>query len=88
MEERHLPYLAAVHAMQSGVSLEQEMGGGDGSPTSLRVGVNVAMSDHAALVKLLIQKGVITDAEYRAAIEDEMNREVRRYERRLGVTLG
>ena len=80
-------YTQALHAMQTGVALDQERGSVDGSPKHLRVGVNAAMCDHTALVKLLIAKGVITDEEYRGAITDEMNAEVERYEQRLGVVL-
>lgn len=80
-----LPYEAAVHAMQSGISFEMARGVKDTEPKHLRVGVHAAMCDHAALVRLLMEKGVITDAEYMAAITAEMNREVDRYEQRNGV---
>lgn len=78
-------YTELCHAMQSGVAYEQGRGGQDGTPKHLRVGVNVAMCDHGALVGLLIAKGIITDEEYAHAIRDEMRREVDRYEERNGV---
>lgn len=83
-------YAAAAHAMQSGVRLRMTREGipddgdldvprGECSPKHLRVGVNTAMSDHGALVKLLIDKGIITQEEHLAAIADAMEREVESY---------
>lgn len=83
-----LPYEAAQHAMQTGVAHEMEHRPGPTTPKSLRVGINTALCDHAALIRLLVDKGVISDDEYRAAITDEMNREVKRYEKSLGKLLG
>ncbi len=73
------------HAMQTGVSydLETDTGRPSGMPKHLRVAVNVALCDHAGLVRLLISKGIITDLEYYQAIVDEMEREVERYVQRL-----
>lgn len=83
-------YLVLCHAMQTGVKYDHETSkADDGSPKHLRVGVNVAMSDHAALVQLLLLKGVITEVEYYTAMVEGMRGEVRRYEallsRRTGV---
>lgn len=77
-------YFVAAHAMQAGVAFEMEHG--DGKPTEpkhLRVGINARACDHTGLVKLLIAKGVITEAEYLKAMADEMELEVERYEARL-----
>lgn len=91
-EEDVARYRQAAHAMQSGVKLDQELGSPDGSPKHLRVGVNSAMVDHAALVQLLIAKGILTEDEYHKAIADGMEAEVERYRERLqlpsGVKLG
>jgi hypothetical protein len=57
-------------------------------PKHLRTGLNVAMCDHAAVVRLLINKGIITEAEYREAITEEANREVERYEARANQPFG
>ena len=87
-EER---YQAAAHAMQSGVAWEMGRDGPDTGPTSpkhLRVGVNAAMCDQAALVKLLIAKGIITHEEYLEAIAAEMEAEVGRYEARISRATG
>lgn len=65
-------YRDAAHAMQSGVAMKMNYDAKETTPKHLRVGVNVAMSDHGALVKLLVDKGVITEAEYFPAIADAM----------------
>ncbi len=66
-------YLKAAHAMQSGVAFKKDKT--DQEPKHLRVGVNVAMSDLSGLALLLIEKGVITEAEYLKSIADAMERE-------------
>lgn len=76
-------YRAAAHAMQSGVALDHSRGSQDGTPKHLRVGVNAAMCEHAALAALLISKGVFTRDEYEAAVALEMEAEVARYRERL-----
>lgn len=81
-------YLAAEHAMQSGVAMEMQQGSGDTEPKHLRVGVNSAMCEHAGLARLLISKGVITEEEYTEAIAAEMEAEVGRYEQRISERLG
>lgn len=78
-------YLAACHAMQSGVALSESRGERECTPKHLRVGVNSSMVGHSALAILLIRKGVITSAEYQTAIVEAMEEEKRRYERRYGV---
>lgn len=88
-------YLAAGHAIQTGVKIlmETELRGqhddtGETSPKHLRVGVNMAMVDHAALVDLLIRKGLLTHAEYLEAlvVRAEAERDV--YQARVNRTLG
>lgn len=81
-------YRAACHAMQSGVAGSHALGSTDGSPKHLRVGVNVALTDHGSLVKLLFDKGVITQDEYEKAVADGMEAEVKRYEAHLEETTG
>lgn len=87
-EENLKQYRAACHAMQTGVAMDQATGSQCGSPKHLRVGVNVAMVDHASLVKLLISKGLITDDEYCEAIRQGIEDEVERYERLLSERSG
>ena len=79
-------YLAACHAMQSGVAVEMNSDPNPTTPKHLRVGINSALCDQAALVRLLVDKGILTEAEYTEAIAGEMEREVKRYEERLDPT--
>lgn len=90
-EKRKLDYDAAMHGVQSGVAMEIERCGLDdaaANPKQLRVGVNAAMVDSAALASLLIKKGIITKAEYQNALTEEANRELDRYEERINSKLG
>jgi hypothetical protein len=83
-------YRAAAHAMQTGVAMGMELAPGASatSPKHLRVGINSAMVTDLALAKLLIAKGVITEAEYRLAIAEAMEVEKARYEAALSALLG
>lgn len=81
-------YQAALQAMQAGVAMEMEQNAMPTQPKHLRVGINAAMADTAGLVRLLIEKGVFTEAEYLKAIADEMEREKARYEEGLAAMLG
>jgi hypothetical protein len=74
-------YHDLAHAMQSGVAAKMGLEpGGETTPKHLRVGINAAMCDSAAIARLLIEKGIITESEYMDAITAEMAREVARYE--------
>jgi len=83
-------YLAACHAMQTGVKYEMESDALRGAvnsattPKHLRVGVNSAMVSHTALVQLLISKGLLTEEEYYHSQALAMEVEVKRYEKRAG----
>lgn len=84
-------WLAAGHAVQTGVKTDIELNGEDGagaSPKHLRTGVNMAMADHAALARLLVAKGVISDEEYRRAIAEGAEQEQERYEKMLSAQFG
>jgi hypothetical protein len=81
-------YTDAAHAMQTAVAIDHARGNPDGSPKHLRVGVNAAMVDHAALATLLMDKGLITLDEYEAALAAAMEREVARYRDHLGIPDG
>lgn len=83
-------YMQLLHAMQSGVATEMEDASRASatSPKHLRVGVNAALTDHYALAKLLMEKGVITKLEYYRALRDAMAEEVERYETRLSAAHG
>jgi hypothetical protein len=79
---------AAAHAMQSGVAMEMNFNPDPTDPKHLRVGINTTLTDHGSLVRLLIAKGVITEAEYLKAIADGMEQEKARYEAHLTALLG
>ena len=81
-------YLDAGHAVQSGVAMEHELGGTDGSPKHLRTGINMALVGQAAIARLLIDRGIFTEDEYLEALADEAEREVARYEARLSAKTG
>ncbi len=81
-------YEALCHAMQTGVAYEMEYGSKDTEPKHLRVGINSALVNDAALTRLLIKKGIITEEEYTVEVTEEMQREVTRYEERLTSRLG
>jgi hypothetical protein len=78
-------YQALCHAMQSGVAVRMQQDPSDTNPKHLRVGINVAMCDNSALVKLLIAKGIITEDEYCDAITKQMEEEVKSYEAYLST---
>jgi hypothetical protein len=81
-------YEAAMHAMQTGVAFDQAAGSQDGSPKHLRVGINLAMSDHASLVRLLLAKGIITEEEYFQAVAEGMEQEAEEYRKALSERWG
>ncbi len=89
-----LPYREALHGVQAGVALElrqQNPTLGEGviaALKSLRVGVDSAMVNDAALMRLLVRKGLFTDEEYGEEIRLEANRELDRYEDRLSAAHG
>jgi hypothetical protein len=87
-EKPKLSYTEAAHGIQTGIAWELERGSQSATPKHLRVGVNLAMSDHAGLVRLLIEKGIFTEEEYLKAITDEANRELDRVEKTVNDEYG
>jgi hypothetical protein len=82
-------YTDALHAVQTGIKTEMELGQSrDLEPKHLRVGINSALVDSAAIAHLLMAKGVISEAEYYEALAEEAEREQARYEARLSAALG
>jgi hypothetical protein len=80
--------IALSHAVQSGVKFDHETGGDGGDAKHLRTGVNIALSETAALGKLMVDKGLITADEYADAIIATLEREVASYEAMLSKRLG
>lgn len=87
IQELRAEYAALMHAMQSGVKAEHEMGSDDGSPKHLRVGVNSALVDNGSLAYLLVKKGVITEQELWEQLVDGMRAEVTKYRKKLAEKL-
>ena len=88
LESFQIRYQKALHAMQTGVAIEMTRQPESTEPKHLRVGVNSAMVEHSALVKLLIASGVITEEQFMAALAEGMEAEKTRYEQRLSRLLG
>lgn len=86
-DELAAEYEELVHAMQSGVAYSMEHDNSH-TPKHLRVGVNSAMVSNQALVKLLVDKGLITLVEYYEALRDAMKAEVELYEQELTAKWG
>jgi hypothetical protein len=80
-------YLAAAHAVQSGVKQLMELKHNYGSPKHTRTGVDMQKAEQGGLAKLLIDKGVFTELEYFKAMADAMEREKEEFERELSVLM-
>lgn len=76
-------YLAAAHAMQTGVAFTMHSDPKQTDPKHLRVGINSAMVEHGALMELLLAKGILTTEEYYRALADKMEAEVQSYAEKL-----
>lgn len=85
MRERYLKYL---HKMQAGVAFKMGYDNSEVSLKHLRVGINAAMSDQGGLVRLLIDKGLITEEEYIKAVTDKMEEEAKSYQDEIENKLG
>lgn len=91
VEQLKKEYFELCHAMQSGAAMKMNYDANDCSPKHLRVGVNSAMVEHAALVQVLLDKGIITEEDYYQALNKWMENEVKIYRdwlsERLGATI-
>lgn len=81
-------YLALCHAIQSGVAMMMNYNPKDTQVKHLRVGVNMALADSAALAKLLMAKGVFTELEYWTALNAQLREEKDNYERLVRDAVG
>lgn len=88
LAELQQEYAELMHAVQSGVAAEMAISSHSVEPKHLRVGINSAQVNDAALVRLLIEKGVFTELEYFEHLVTEARREKERYERLLSTKLG
>lgn len=87
-KEQHRRYLRAAHAVQSGIAALLERDPKIGTPKHLRVGIDTGKAEHAALARLLIAKGLFTEAEYIEAIIAGVEAEKAAYEERLSAIYG
>ena len=81
-------YEKLMHALQTGVAAEMNYDTAPTQPKHLRVGINSTLCEQAALVKLLLEKGVFTEIEYYTALRDSVLAEVLSYEKRLKERYG
>ena len=76
-------YENAMHGVQTGVAFLMQKDTRETDPKHLRVGVNSALLEQAALASLLISKGIITSDEYENALAEMAEREQIMYEDKL-----
>lgn len=81
-------YRELMHAMQTGVEYLKEKEPKLVDTKHLRVGVNSALVSLGATVKLLIDKGLLTEHEYWKALVDAMKEEVQSHEAALSKATG
>jgi len=81
-------YERLAHGMMTGVGYVNQLDPAQSNAKHVRVGVNCALVSHAALVRVLMAKGVITDLEYWTAIVEGMRDEVDNYSARLKELTG
>lgn len=84
-------YMAALHGIQSGIMVILEKGGALASRCStkhMQTGLEARASDHAALAKILIGKGLFTEEEYSTAVADQLEEEKHSLEVELGEAIG
>lgn len=81
-------YERAAHAMQTGVAMTIQRDKTSIEPKHIRTGINAAMADMAAMARLLMAKGIITEDEYSDAVCEGMEAEVRLYESELSKAYG
>ena len=81
-------YDAAAHAVQSGIASRIALDPKFASPKDLRVGLDCGKADMEGLARLLIAKGVFTEAEYGAAMADAMEAEKGRWEADMSTRMG
>lgn len=81
-------YLEALHAVQTGVAMEMQISRSVVDPKHLRVGINSAHITDRGLATLLMEKGLFTLEEYKAAMAVAANQEVEEYEVKLREMLG
>jgi len=88
VEDLKKQYENLCHAMQTGVAYKINIDASETSPKHLRVGVNSALVETSALVKLLIDKGLISEQDFWELMVSMMQSEVNLYQDFLSAHLG
>lgn len=88
LEDLRRRYEAGLHGMQAGVALDEVHDPVNLTPKHLRVGVNSALVDSAALARCLIAKGLISELEYFATLADLAEIERKTYEDKYSARFG
>jgi len=71
------------YAMQTGIMYMVEKGSKTCQPKHMRTGINSALIFNGSVVRLLVEKGLITREEYAEAAVADLRAEVKRYESEL-----
>lgn len=82
-EEDKARYIRAMHAMQTGIAYLLEKDPTPSHPKHVRLGINSAMVQNAALATILMDKGIMTRDEYDKVMADMSEAEVALYEAEL-----
>jgi hypothetical protein len=77
-----------LDAIETGVEYERLIGSSATEGEHLRASINLMLCEHAALIQLLLAKGIITQEEVFGAQLQELAAEVHRYEERLSRRTG
>ncbi|HEB27358.1 MAG TPA: hypothetical protein ENI05_06225 [Porticoccus sp.] len=80
--------MALQHAMQTGIKALIEYGLVSEDPKHLRTGMSSALVFNGTVVRLLVEKGIITREEYAEAAVVDLKAEVKRYEKEISEHLG
>jgi hypothetical protein len=83
IDDLHARYLAALHAVQTGIEYKRQYDRKFVEEKHMRAGVDSAHVTNSATAKLLIAKGVFTEEEYFEMLAAEAEHEKARYEQEL-----
>lgn len=84
-----LSYEEALHGVQSALAYKIENGlTKSAEPKHLRVGIDSSKSDHAALVALLLRKGILNIDEYLEQLRLQINEELHQHEEEVRRATG
>lgn len=87
-KELQLKYMELLHGIQSGIAYLMVKEPDMVSPKNLRVGIDSAHVSHAALISLLIEKGIFTKEEYLQSLCKACEEEIKMSEKELSEIYG